>query len=672
MNSIQLASIICLGVCTASHADAAFPTGHDELPRVVAAPDYPIPSSPLREVVYFPEKTDFALWAPSAERVELRLYDSAVSSIPSKTVELSWGGEGLWQATVSGDWKGKFYTFRTRIDGAWREETAGIFATAVGVNGDRGAIIDWQETNPVGWENDVRPDRGNPADMVVYEMHHRDFSIHPSSGIKRKGKFLALTEKGAVTVDGMPSGVDHLVELGVTHVHLLPSFDFATIDEASTNPEQYNWGYDPKNYNVPEGSYATDAFDPLVRVKEFKSMVQALHQAGIRVILDVVYNHTFSAGESAFERTVPGYFYRMRADGSFCNGSACGNETASDRPMMRKYMIESLCFWAREYHIDGFRFDLMAIHDIETMTRIRAELDKIDPTIVTYGEGWAVGELGYDETQLAYKKYAYRMPGIAAFSDDLRDALRGPFSDHYKGAFLAGLPGHEEAIKFGVAGGVFHDQVKGIPFWAGQPTQHISYVSCHDDHCLRDRLRNTLGADTPEPELIRLDKLAQTVVLTSQGVPFIYCGEELFRTKRGVGNSYNSPDSINAIDWSHKKTYHDLFAYYREMIAIRRAHPAFYLGDAARVRRHLEFLDTGESNVVAFQLKDVRTYDSVDRIVVVFNSKATEANVAIPSGAYRVYVKDGVANRDGLENFTGDKVTVAPRSALILMAEPSF
>ena len=669
MNSIQLASVICLGACVSPDATLAFPLEEQEKVQVIAAPDYPVPSSPLEEACYTPQKTDFSVWAPSADQVELRLYKTALSTVPDRTLPMSRAHDGLWNASLQGDLKGEFYTFRVQVDGQWQAETAGIFAKAVGVNGDRGAIIDWQETNPTGWEGDRRPSMTNPADIVVYEMHHRDFSIHPTSGIKHKGKFLALTERGTVTAGGEKTGIDHLKELGITHVHILPSFDFATIDETTLNKNQYNWGYDPKNYNVPEGSYSTDPYDPKTRIKEFKEMVQALHQAGIRVVLDVVYNHTFSAKESAFERTVPGYFYRMRTDGSFCDGSACGNETASDHPMMRKYIIESVCYWAKEYHLDGFRFDLMAIHDIETMNQLREALNKIDPSIITYGEGWAVGTLGYDEDKLAYKKHTYRMPGVSAFSDDMRDALRGPFSDHYKGAFLAGIPGHEEGVKFGIAGGISHDQVIGIPFWAGQPTQHMSYVSCHDDHCLRDRLVNTLGKETPEEELIRLDKLAQTAVLTSQGVPFIFCGEELFRTKQGVGNSYKSPDSINAINWNDKQKYHDLFAYYRELIAIRRSHPAFYLGDAERVREHLEFLDTGKSNLIAFQLKDIKAYGDADRIVVVLNSNTTKEHVAIPQGRYRIYVKDGKADRNGLEDFEGKEVKVAPRSALILISK---
>ena len=495
MNTNKLTPLIYLGLCMPGAAWANVETNQIQ---AISVPDYAIPNDPICEMMYSQNATQFTLWAPSADKVEVRLYDDAQDTEPTQVFEMMPRLNGIWSAFLSGDWNGMFYTFRVNHNGKWLKETPGLFARAVGINGDKGAIINMRETNPEGWENDRRPVMSNPADIVLYEMHHRDFSIHPSSGIEQKGKFVALTEEGTLTIDGKSTGIDHLKELGITHVHLLPSFDFASIDETKLNDNKYNWGYDPKNYNVPEGSYATDPANPYARIREFKEMVMALHRAGIRVVLDVVYNHVFSALDSPFERTVPGYFFRMKPDGSLYNGSACGNETASDHAMMRKFIIESVCYWANEYHIDGFRFDLMAIHDIETMNKIREALNRIDPSIITYGEGWAVGTLGYDENQLAYKKYAYRMPGIAAFSDNMRDALRGPFSDHKQGAFLIGEGGHEEEIKFGIAGGVLHKQVKSRDFWAAEPTQHISYVSCHDDHCLRDRLINTNPQGTSE------------------------------------------------------------------------------------------------------------------------------------------------------------------------------
>ena len=664
MNTNKLMPILCLGLCMpgAAYADVS------NQAQILSVPDYAIPNEPICEMMYSVSGTSFSLWAPSADAVEVRIYSAAQGGSPEQTLTMSPELNGIWTAFGQGDLKGKYYTFCVKHDGHWLDETAGIFARAVGINGDRAAIIDMDTTHPEGWYADVRPPMKHPADIVLYEMHHRDFSMHASSGIRNKGKFVALTEEGTVTVDGQVTGISHLKELGITHVHLLPSFDFASIDESKLEDNKYNWGYDPKNYNVPEGSYSTDPSNPATRIKEFKEMVMALHRAGIRVVLDVVYNHIYDAKASAFERTVPDYFFRKKSDGSYCNGSACGNETASNHAMMRKFMIESVCYWANEYHIDGFRFDLMAIHDIETMNAIREALNRIDPSILTYGEGWAVGELGYDAEKLAYKDLAYRMRGIAAFSDNLRDALRGPFSNHKQGAFLIGEKGHEEDIKFGIVGGVLHKQVKARSFWAEEPMQHISYVSCHDDHCLRDRLTNTLGNEASEEELLRLDKLAQTVVLTSQGIPFIFCGEELFRTKQGVGNSYNSDDRINAINWENKTKYADLYHYYKEMIAIRRAHPAFYLGSSDKVRTHLEFFPVQE-NLVAFQLKDLAGIDEARRIVVLFNSNREAKTVNVPEEDYTILVSEGKADRNGLGHCKGGMIQVAPQSALILMAK---
>lgn len=519
-------------------------------------------------------------------------------------------------------------------------------AKAVGVNGKRAAVIDLRSTDPEGWANDVRPLLKDYADIIVYEMHHRDFSLDSVSGIRNKGKFLALTELGTTTSQGEKTGIDHLKELGVTHVHILPSYDYASVDESKPDKAQYNWGYDPQNYNVPDGSYSTDPYKPDVRIKEFKQMVQALHKAGIRVVLDVVYNHTFNTEESNFERTVPGYFYRQTKDGKPANGSGCGNETASDRAMMRKYMVESVLYWINEYHIDGFRFDLMGIHDIETMNEIRAAVDKIDPSIFIYGEGWAASAPQLDQEELAMKANIYKMPRIAAFSDEMRDGLRGGWDDDRKGAFLIGQPGHEMSIKFGLVGAVKHPQVinDSVNYskepWALQPTQMISYVSCHDDMCLADRLKATMP-DATDEERASLHKLAETFVFTSQGVPFIFAGDEMMRDKKGIHNSYNSPDSINTIDWRNKTIHHDVFDYVRELITLRKNHPAFRMGDADKVRQYMEFLPVEGSNLVAFILKDNANGDSWKNIIVAFNSRKEPAKLSIPAGRYTIVCKDG-------------------------------
>lgn len=544
-------------------------------------------------------------------------------------------------------------------------------AKAVGVNGKRAAVIDLRSTDPEGWANDVRPLLKDYADIIVYEMHHRDFSLDSVSGIRNKGKFLALTELGTTTSQGEKTGIDHLKELGVTHVHILPSYDYASVDESKPDKAQYNWGYDPQNYNVPDGSYSTDPYKPDVRIKEFKQMVQALHKAGIRVVLDVVYNHTFNTEESNFERTVPGYFYRQTKDGKPANGSGCGNETASDRAMMRKYMVESVLYWINEYHIDGFRFDLMGIHDIETMNEIRAAVDKIDPSIFIYGEGWAASAPQLDQEELAMKANIYKMPRIAAFSDEMRDGLRGGWDDDRKGAFLIGQPGHEMSIKFGLVGAVKHPQVinDSVNYskepWALQPTQMISYVSCHDDMCLADRLKATMP-DATDEERASLHKLAETFVFTSQGVPFIFAGDEMMRDKKGIHNSYNSPDSINTIDWRNKTIHHDVFDYVRELITLRKNHPAFRMGDADKVRQYMEFLPVEGSNLVAFILKDNANGDSWKNIIVAFNSRKEPAKLSIPAGRYTIVCKDGKIKQSGMGQVSGNEIIVPARSAMII------
>lgn len=609
----------------------------------------------FNEMSYQQGMTEFRLNAPT--EATLRIYDNGSDTKAAKTVKMKKASNGEWVATVKGNLKGKFYTFDTG-----NGECPGLFAKAVCVNGDRAAIVDMTDTNPEGWANDVRPSLKSPCDLVIYELHHRDFSIDASSGLVNKGKFLALAE---------PKAIDYLKRLGVNAIHILPSFDFASVDETRLDQPQYNWGYDPKNYNVPEGSYATDPYEPTRRIKEFKTMVMALHKAGIRVILDVVYNHTFNIKNSNFQRISPDYYYRKTADGRYSDGSGCGNETASEKPLMRTYMIESVKYWVNEYHIDGFRFDLMGVHDIETMNQIRHEVNNIDPSIYIYGEGWSAGSCAYPTEKLAMKANAQKLDGIGAFSDEIRDALRGPFSDDHKGGFLAGVSGQEESIKFGIVGAIQHPQVDMTKVnyskapWTNSPSQMVSYVSCHDDMCLTDRLRTSMpGINTDE--LIRLDLLAQTAVFTSQGVPFMLCGEEMLRDKKGVANSFRSPDNINHLDWNNLKKYPEVFDYYSGLIALRKAHPAFRLGNAEAVRQHLEFF-SAPSGVVAFRLKNHAGGDAWNNIVVILNANRTPQTINIPQNQYTAVVKDGVVNAEGIGNtINADKVEVAAQRAMII------
>ena len=613
--------------------------------------------SVFNEVSYSPKQTTFKLNAP--QKPILRIYDTGRGGNAIKKIKMKQTATNVWETTINGDLKGKFYTFDIG-----RGETPGVFAKAVGINGHRGAIVDMQTTNPTGWNNDHRLTLKNPADLIIYEMHHRDFSIDPSSGLVNKDKFLALTEQKAIK---------HLKELGVNAVHILPSFDFASIDESNTTTPQYNWGYDPLNYNVPEGSYSFDAEQPTRRILEFKQMVQALHKAGIRVILDVVYNHTFDIAGGNFDRTFPMAYYRYTADGKPSNGSGCGNETASEKSLMRQFMLESMKYWVNEYHIDGFRVDLMGIHDIETMNIIRKELSAIDPNIFIYGEGWTAGTCAYPTEKLALKAHIKQMPDIAAFSDELRDALRGPFSDNKQAAFLGGVSGFEESIKAGIAGMIAHPQIDYTKVnytkepWANQPTQMISYVSCHDDMCLTDRLK----ASIPETEydldeLIRLDELAQTAIFTSQGIPFMLSGEEMLRDKKGVHNSFNSPDEINHLDWNNLKKYPQLFNYYKGLIQMRKNHPAFRLGNAELVRKHLEFLPTQHDCLVAFRLKNHAGGDKWNNIYVVLNGNNTIQSINIPKGKYTIVANNGVINEGGNGEMEGGEITIDAQTALIL------
>ena len=611
----------------------------------------------FNEVSYSPRQTTFKLNAP--KKPTLRIYEAGRGGNAIKKIKMKQTAENVWEATVSGDLKGKFYTFDIG-----RGETPGVFAKAVGINGHRGAIIDMQTTNPSGWNSDHRLALKSPADLIIYEMHHRDYSIDPSSGLVNKGKFLALTEQKAIR---------HLEELGINAVHILPSFDFASIDEANTTTPQYNWGYDPQNYNVPEGSYSFDAEQPTRRILEFKQMVQALHKAGIRVILDVVYNHTFDIKGGNFDRTFPMAYYRYTADGKPSNGSGCGNETASEKPLMRQFMLESMKYWADEYHIDGFRVDLMGIHDIETMNLIRKELSSIDPNIFIYGEGWTAGTCAYPTEKLALKAHIKQMPGIAAFSDEIRDALRGPFSDEKQASFLGGIAGFEESIKAGITAMIAHPQVDYTKVnytkepWANEPTQMIAYVSCHDDMCLVDRLKASIPeAAYDMEEVIRLDQLAQTVVFTSQGIPFMLSGEEMLPDKKGVHNSFNSPDEINHLDWNNLKKYPQVFAYYKGLIQMRKSHPAFRLGSAELVRKHLEFLPTQQDCLVAFRLKNHAGGDKWNNIYVVLNGNTDLQSVNIPKGKYTIVANNGVINEAGIGEMEGGEVMIDAQTALIL------
>ena len=635
--------------------------------------EYPVYNGNDLELTYSATGSKFRVWAPTADEVKLLLFDNGIEGAAYMMKNMHRSKNGTWVVAVSGDLKGKFYTFQIKTGEKWLNETPGMWVKAVGVNGKRAAIIDFNETNPEGWEKDKRPELKNVADIALYELHVRDFSMSPNSGMKNKGKFLAFTEQGTKNTAGQATGIDHLKELGITHVHLLPSYDYASVDETKLNENKYNWGYDPLNYNVPEGSYSSDPANPVARIKEFKQMVQSLHQANIRVVMDVVYNHTFVGEESHLNLLAPGYFYRFNKDSTWSNASGCGNETASERPMMRKFMIESVVYWAKEYHVDGFRFDLMGIHDIETMNAIRAALDKVDPTIVIYGEGWTASGSPLPEEKRAVKKNAKQLKGIAVFSDDIRDALKGSWMHSEIPGFVSGTDSLEESVKFGIVGGVQHSQIDYTkPIYSKEPyvnspLQSVNYVSCHDDMCLVDKLRQSRPKGATEDEIIKFNKLAQTVVYASQGLPFIYAGEEIYRDKKGVHNTYQSPDSINQINWDNKTKYIDIFNYYQGLIALRKAHPAFRMTTQDMVQKNLKFLDMKTPNVVAYTLDNNANKDSWKQILVIFNGNRKPVGLQIPEGTWNVVCYNGAINPAGvLMQVKGQKLNVPASSAAIM------
>ena len=626
---------------------------------------------------YSPTQSQFKLWAPTASEVILRLYSSGEGGAATETVNLQKAEKGVWQTTLKGDFKGQFYTVQVRHADVWLAETADPWVKAVGVNGRRGQIVDLAATNPAGWEKDVRPSLASPNDVVLYEVQIRDFSTHASAGMRNKGQYLAFTERGTKSPDGHSTGIDHLADLGVTHVHLLPAFDFRSIDESlPRNQRPYNWGYDPEHYNAPEGSFASDPYDGSVRILEFKQMVQAMHKAGLRVVMDVVYNHTGGPNDqSVFNCIEPNYFYRQNANRTYSNASACGNETASERPMVRQFMLESMLYWAKEYHIDGFRVDLMGIHDIATMNKISAALHEIDPQFFIYGEGWTAGSSTLPDSLRALKVNTFKLDRIAAFSDDMRDGLKGSVFEHTDRGFVSNKPGLEETIQFGIVAATQHPDVDLTRInysktpWASEPYRCINYASCHDNHTLWDKLAISCPDDNTAMRM-RMQKLAGAIVLTSQGVPFLHAGVEMCRTKKGVENSFESPDSINAIDWNRLTEFEAVNNYFKGLIALRKHHPAFRMTSAEMIRQHLSFLPVGgKSNFIAYRLHHNANGDAASSIIVLLNGSRENIDYQLPPGTWTVVADQYQVNEKGLRSMRGASVRVPGVSAMVLVEE---
>lgn len=634
--------------------------------------------------IYTKEKTFFKLWAPTASKVQLNLYKEGIGGNAFEVIDAVKGDKGIWSVEKIGDLKGVFYTYSVTVEGTVNE-AVDVYAKAVGVNGVRGMVVDLTETNPEKWQEDKGPELKNYTDAVLYEVHVRDISMDENSGIKMKGKFLGFTERGTTNSYGEATGLDHLVELGVTHIHILPMYDYGSIDETKLEENKYNWGYDPENYNAPEGSYSTDPYSGTVRINELKRMVQAIHNAGLGVIMDSVYNHTLKAEKSSFNKTVPGYYYRMKEDGSFAAGSACLNDTASERSMYRKYMVDAVYYWAKEYHIDGFRFDLMGLHDIDTMNAIRVQLDKLNPQIMMYGEAWDLAGSVLDEKIEATKvNVKYLDNRIAAFSDDMRDGIRGDVFISEIGGFVnyngkwKAMPAEriKESVKFGIVASTEHKEIDyskvnySTAPWAKEPTQTVNYASCHDNQTLWDKIYSTSG-DLSEEERIKMNKLSAGLVLTSQGIPFLMAGEEILKTKGGIHDSFKSPDSVNKMDWNRKHQYKDIFEYYKGLIALRKAHPAFRMTKTADIQRNLSFIETNDKSI-AYTIANSANGDKWSQIVVMVNADVKEIEVTLPGKGWIAVVDGERAGIEELSEIDNNKVTVPARTMMVLVDKNSY
>ena len=618
-------------------------------------------------LTYSPQQSNFRIWAPTATSVKLKFYQQPMGGEALQTIVMKKASQGTWTSSMTGNHEGLYYTFCVEYKGKWLDEVPDPYAKAVGTNGKRAMIVDLEKTNPGGWASDHSPVIKSATDAIIYELHVRDASIAGSSGIINKGKFTGLTETGTKNKEGLTTGLDHLTELGVTHIHLLPSFDYNSVDETVSSKPQYNWGYDPLNYNTPEGSYASNAADGSVRIKEFKQLIKTFHDKGLSVVMDVVYNHTALTEQSNFNQLVPDYYYRQTTDGKYSNATACGNETASEKPMMRKFMLESVLYWVKEYHVDGFRFDLMGVHDLVTMNIISKELHKIKPGIIIYGEGWTAGASTLPDTLRALKKNASLLDRIAVFSDDIRDGLKGSVFEQADKGFVSNKAGMEESIKFGIVAACRHPQINyskvnysKVPY-AKAPSQTITYTECHDNHTLWDKLSISAKDATPD-ERKNMHQLALSIVLTSQGISFLHAGTEFLRSKKGIENSYNAPDSINAIDWGLKTINKDVFTYVRQLIQMRKAHPAFRMQTAAQLQNNIYFFDTAPG-VIGYQINGIAVKDNWQQIQVWFNGSNLEKTIpmAIEKG-----FKTAIANNFFVSNTAVDVLVLKPYSCTVL------
>ena len=611
------------------------------------------------------DKTVFRVWAPTAESVSVRLYESGTEGTDDliEVLPMTPDVNGTWLAEKSGDLNGTYYTFEVNVGGNVNE-ACDPYARTTGVNGKRAMVIDLDSTDPEGWAEDKNPNADlGVNDAIIYELHVRDLSSDPSSGIENVGKFLGLTETGTKTAGGTATGIDHIKELGVTHVHLLPVYDFGSVDETRLDEPQFNWGYDPVNYNVPEGSYSTDPYNGAVRVSEMKQMIKAMHDNGLSVVMDVVYNHVQSATEFCFNKIVPDYFSRISENGVYSNGSGCGNDTASERSMVRKYIVDSVKYWTDEYHIDGFRFDLVGLLDTQTINELVEAVHAERPDVIFYGEGWTMTTaVTKENVEMATQQNSRKTPGFAYFSDTIRDALKGSVFDRGAG-FVSG--DYNKGASVGIC-------FLGKPIWCKSPTQSVNYASCHDNNTLIDRIALS-RVDASREDLIKMNNLAAAIYMTSQGIPFMQAGEEMLRTKVNDDgsfneNSYNASDAVNSLKWStlDEKEYSDVFEYYKGLIAFRKAHPALRQSDADSVRDTVTQVNGLPKGVLAFEIAAGANGDSAEGMYLIFNASEEAQSISLPEGSWNVYINGEKAGTDAIENVSGT-ATVDPISALVLI-----
>jgi len=630
---------------------------------------------------YSVEKTDFKLWAPIATAVTLVAYSPTSGSISDSTqIAMTAGEKGTWSASLAGDQKGRVYMYKVTRNGS-TVIVIDPYARSTIADGDRGVVVDLESTNPAGWSDPKPAFSGNPVDASIYELHVRDFSKDASSGIPaaHRGKYLAFTDnntsyqwsttltdpktKKKVTKNyTTKTGVAAIKDLGVSHVQLLPIYDFASggIESSPT----FNWGYDPLNYNVPEGGYSSDANNPTARISELKSAINNLHANGLRVIMDVVYNHVADAGTFSMEQITPGYFFRRDASGTLLNGTGCGNETASERSMVRKFIVDSVKYWASQYKLDGFRFDLMGILDITTMQQVRAAVDAVDPSIIILGEGWNMG--GLPEAQRATQVNIRELPGIAAFNDQIRDGIKGSVFNASEKGWATGNSDRLDDVKAGITGNTAYSSSVSRNWTTNGPSQSINYIEAHDNLTLADKILASASRNAAIRE--KLQRFTGSIHMLAQGVPFMQAGQEWQRTKSGNDNSYNAGDGVNMLKYKQRVTFATTYNYYKGILALRAKHKAFRMQTSAAIKSNLKFL-SGSGGVISYSLNGSAVGDSWKSIVVIHNPNSTSKSVSLPTGKFTWYVvvkgdKAGVSTLQTLKNPT--KVAVEGQSTMVL------